>query len=73
MEEKLFDILAEVLCVDPEELTAETSSEDYESWDSLAQLMIIEAIENQFEVSIPIEDAAEATSVEALLDLINEL
>ena len=49
-------------------LSEDTRIEDVEKWDSLAHLMIIEAIENKLGKAIPIDEAMEITSVKELLE-----
>lgn len=72
MEEKLCAIIAEVLNVDREQISSKTRVEDVEQWDSLAHLMIIEAIENKLGKTISIEKAVDIDSVEMIMDLIGE-
>lgn len=68
MKEKVFEIIAGILKIDAASLTEETKIEDIEKWDSLAHLMIIEAIDNKLGKSIPIDKAMEITSVKELLE-----
>ena len=70
MKEKVFEIIAGILKIDAASLTEETKIEDIEKWDSLAHLMIIEAIDNKLGKSIPIDKAMEITSVKELLEAV---
>ena len=56
--EKLQSIIAEVLSVDPEDITMDTTFVDDLGADSLDIFQIIMAIEEEFEIEIP-NDAAE--------------
>ena len=55
--EKLQSIIAEVLSVDPEDITMDTTFVDDLGADSLDIFQIIMAIEEEFEIEIP-NDAA---------------
>lgn len=68
MKEKVLEIIAEILKIDVHMLSEDTRIEDVEKWDSLAHLMIIEAIENKLGKAIPIDEAMEITSVKELLE-----
>lgn len=57
--EKLQSIIAEVLSIDPEGITADTTFVDDLGADSLDIFQIIMAIEEEFEIEIP-NDAAES-------------
>ena len=61
--EKLKKIIAEVLNVDEEEITMETTFVDDLGADSLDIFQIIMAIEEEFEIEIPTEEAEKITTV----------
>ena len=56
--EKLKKIIAEVLNVDPDEITMETTFQDDLGADSLDVYQIIMGIEEEFDIEIPAESAA---------------
>ncbi len=70
MKEQVIKIVAEILKVDEATLTEDTKAEELEKWDSLAHLMIIEAISNKLGKSIPIDQAMEITSVKELVEAV---
>lgn len=72
MKEQLFELIAGILKIDKSVLTEETKIEEIEKWDSLAHLMIIEAIENKLGRSIPIDEAMEITNVGELLHAVEK-
>ncbi|MFT2111493.1 acyl carrier protein [Marinomonas sp. 2405UD68-3] len=72
MEQKLLDLLSDVLGVPTESLNIESSSQTVESWDSLKHMNIIFAVEDEFGILIPDEKLSETTSVKLLLDVIQE-
>lgn len=61
--EKLQEIIAEVLNVDPEEITMDTTFVDDLGADSLDVFQIIMGIEEEFDIEISNEDAGEDCTV----------
>ena len=68
--EKLNKVIADVLNVDPEEITMETTFVDDLGADSLDVFQIIMGIEEEFDIEIPAEDAEKITTVEEAVNLI---
>ncbi len=68
--EKLKKVIADVLNVDPEEITMETTFIDDLGADSLDVFQIIMGIEEEFDIEIPAEDAENITTVEEAVNLI---
>lgn len=70
--EKLQQIIAEVLNVDADEITAETTFVDDLGADSLDVFQIIMAIEEEFDIEIPNEEAEKIVSVGDAVEQIKE-
>lgn len=68
MTEKIIQIVAEILNMDAAMLNENTKIEEVEKWDSLAHVMIIEAIENKLGKSIPIDRAMDIVSMKELIE-----
>ena len=68
--EKLKKIIAEVLNVDPDEITMETTFQDDLGADSLDVYQIIMGIEAEFDIEIPAESAEQVTTVEEAVEMI---
>ena len=68
--EKLKKVIAEVLNVDPDEITMETTFMDDLGADSLDVFQIIMGIEEEFDIEIPSEKAEKITTVEEAVELI---
>ena len=68
--EKLKKIIAEVLNVDPDEITMETTFQDDLGADSLDVYQIIMGIEEEFDIEIPAETAEQVTTVEHAVEMI---
>ncbi|MBQ6886120.1 MAG: acyl carrier protein [Lachnospiraceae bacterium] len=68
--EKLKKVIAEVLNVDPEEITMESTFMDDLGADSLDVFQIVMGIEEEFDIEIPAEEAENITTVEEAVELI---
>lgn len=72
--EKLKSVIAEVLSVDPDEITMETTFTDDLGADSLDLFQIIMGLEEAFDIEIPPEKAESITTVEEAVEMIkNEI
>jgi len=61
-EQALKDVMAAVLDIAADSISETTSMDTVEAWDSIKHLTLVLAIEEEFGVSIPDEDAADITS-----------
>lgn len=68
--DKLKEVIADVLNVDPEEITMETTFTEDLGADSLDVFQIIMGIEEAFEIEIPAEKAEHITTVGEAVALI---
>lgn len=64
---KLLEIFAEVLDVELESLTLESSIDDVEEWDSLGMVEVIGEIEAVFQCQIPFEEVETITQIKDFL------
>ncbi|MEE9419648.1 MAG: acyl carrier protein [Desulfatiglandaceae bacterium] len=71
VEEKVVKIICEQLDVDEEDVVPEASFVDDLGADSLDQVELIMAMEEEFDVSIPDEDAEKIGTVKDAIDYIN--
>ena len=71
--EKLQDIIAEVLNVDPSEITEDTTFVDDLGADSLDLYQIILGVEDAFDIEIPQEEAEKIVTVADAIDLIQRV
>ena len=72
-QEKLKTVVATVLDVDVSRIDANANSDTIESWDSLRHMNLVLALEDEFGVSLPDEDAANATSYALLVLVLQDL
>lgn len=68
--EKLKKVIAEVLNVDPEEITLESTFMDDLGADSLDVFQIIMGIEEEFGIEIPADKAEKISRVEEAVEMI---
>ena len=71
--EKLKKVIADVLNVDPEEITMESTFVDDLGADSLDVFQIIMGLEEVFDIEIPAEEAEKITTVEEAVNLIKKV
>ena len=69
--EKLKQIIADVLNVDPDEISMDTTFMDDLGADSLDVFQIIMGIEEEFDIEVPTEEAENITTVEEAVEWIN--
>ncbi len=73
MNEKVTEIIAEVLRVAPQKIDPALSIGDIPEWTSMAQMGIISTLEARLGIEIPIEDLFDLTNVQALIDEVEKL
>jgi len=62
-EDKLLEILSQVLLLDKDKITDDIRRKDYEPWDSMAHLVVVSEIENEFEIFFEDEEVIELWTV----------
>lgn len=60
---KLIEVVARVLEIDSSKVSLETTRQDCDNWDSLAHLMLISEVEDEFMIKIPFKKINEINSV----------
>lgn len=63
-------IVSDLLNVDMNKVTANTQQQDLPEWDSLAQLRIMNAIEQEFGVSPTMKQISQLTSIPAITEFV---
>lgn len=69
---KLKEILSEILEIDMNSDFVDLNKDNCKKWDSLAQVMIITAIESEFLIDIDVDDYEELNSFKALEGILNK-
>lgn len=68
---KLNEIFKDVFDDNELTITSETSSDDIEDWDSLAQINLMAAVQEEFGISIGMGEISKITKVSDILDILN--
>ncbi len=68
MKEKIFALIENTLELEAGTINENTMIEDVKGWGSLAHVLIIGALESELNISIPLDEAVEMTSVAELLE-----
>lgn len=71
--EQVYRIISQTLNIEPETVNDSLSVGDIPQWDSVGNLAIINQIEHQLSVEIPIEDLFELTSVGTIVKEIEKI
>jgi len=71
-ETRLKQVIASVLQVPVESIGDDTSRETIERWDSLQHMNLVLALEDEFGIYIPDEDATRITSYPLIMQVVDE-
>lgn len=66
-------IMADVFNIPAEEITEQSSQDTIEEWDSLKHLDLVVALEEEFAISIPVEEIGTMVSFKLVSFIIKEL
>lgn len=67
------EVLSAIIDVPVGQILDGASMDDLESWDSLAQMNLVIALEEEFEITIPDEEVGTMLSLPLIMSLLNEL
>ena len=70
---QVLDIISRTINVDKTLLTDDLSIGDIAEWDSVGNLAIIGAIEEEMQLEIPLEELFEMTSIESIVAEVKKL
>lgn len=72
MEERIKAIMADILMTDPSSIHEHSAMDGIERWDSLAQIDLVTALEEEFGVTFEAEEFETMTSYSDILDVLME-
>lgn len=72
MEKKFLNLLKEALEIEDQDITMDQTLRDFDEWDSLAQLSLIAALDEEFGVAIEDEDFQKLQTVGDLFKVVQE-
>ena len=67
VKEKVIEIIAGVLEVQPSEISLESTVGDFPTWDSLGQLNILQSVQDEFEVEFEPEEMMDIEDVNDII------
>ena len=71
MNTSIFEIFNDILDLEAGQLTQESSPEDIAEWDSMANVNIIVALEEEFKIRFKLEDIQDAKTVNDFINLVD--
>lgn len=72
MEERVKAIMADILSIEESAIHDQSSMDTIERWDSLAQIDVITALEEEFGVTFEVEEFQTMTSFSDIIDILSE-
>ena len=68
--ENFFKLFQESLEIESSDINLQTVITDLDEWDSVAALMLISMVSNEFDKLLEVEDVLKLTTVESLIEII---
>lgn len=72
MEDKFLMFVAEIMGCDVQELSMETKYLEFDKWDSVMHLNLVMELEEEYDVSIPIENASKVQTLRDLYSMVTK-
>lgn len=73
IKERVIEIIARTLNVENATITMDMAAGDIEQWDSMGNVAILSAIEEEFAVDFPMDELFELNTVESIVNKVIEL
>lgn len=73
IEERIKDVMSAVFEIDADLINEESSQDNIENWESIKTLDLIVALEEEFGVTIPLEEVGNMTNFKYIKLMIEEL
>ncbi|VAW87162.1 hypothetical protein MNBD_GAMMA16-16 [hydrothermal vent metagenome] len=72
MQDNVFEIASEIFGIDEEIITLETSPDTIDNWDSMNQLKLVTAIEEEFSINLSMAEIESIVNVKTLINVIQD-
>jgi acyl carrier protein len=72
VKEKVISIIAGVLEVEPSKITLESSIGDFQKWDSLGNLTILQQIQDEFDFELDPDEIIDLEDVNDIINIVEE-
>ena len=73
MEQKILEIISQIMGVPLESVTLASSAENIPTWDSLKHMNLVLALEQTFDIHLSEEQIVELTRVDSILTIVGKL
>ena len=73
IEQRIKQVMADVFDMPAETILENVSQDNLEGWDSLKHLDLVVALEEEFEITIPVEEVGNLISFKLIVVIIKEL
>lgn len=70
MDDKLVKLLSDVFEIKENEITIDLVKDDIDSWDSLKQMDLVLSIENNYDITLEMEEIVKMSSVKSIVEII---
>ena len=70
MDDKLVKLLSDVFEIKENEITIDLVKDDIDSWDSLKQMDLVLSIENNYDISLEMEEIGKMSSLKSIVEII---
>lgn len=70
---RIKEVVGAVIDVPVSQISDNTSMDDLENWDSLAQMNLVIALEEEFQIEIPDDEVGTMVSIPLIASLISEI
>ena len=68
--QKIIEIIQNAFPSHQEKITLETTPNDVDEWDSLGQIMLVQAIEEALDISFELDELLNFDSVKSIMDIV---
>ncbi len=70
-EEEVIQLISDIVGIAKDEIDIHSSADSIESWDSIKQIEIISALEEGYEIEIPMDQMPRMSSVQTILEILD--
>lgn len=72
MESRVLELFQDIFDYNSINISVETSQDDVKDWDSIGHIRLILALEQEFNISIPLEAAVQLNNIKAIVKYLYE-
>ena len=70
---RIKEVVGAVIDAPVSQISDNASMDEIDAWDSLAQMNLVIALEDEFQITIPDDEVGTIISIQLILSLVNEL